>query len=105
MKSEEKIEQAEAMICRAGCAACCVAPSISSAIPGMPRGKLAGERCVQLSKNYRCLLFGDARRPEVCVNLQASKEMCGDTARAAFKKLFQLERITQPAPVRSIKTG
>ncbi|MGL4778393.1 MAG: YkgJ family cysteine cluster protein, partial [Aeromonas veronii] len=24
------------MECRSGCAACCIAPSISSAIPGMP---------------------------------------------------------------------
>jgi Fe-S-cluster containining protein len=25
--------------CRLGCGACCIAPSISSAIPGMPKGK------------------------------------------------------------------
>ena len=29
-----------------GCGACCIAPSISSAIPGMPDGKPAGVRCV-----------------------------------------------------------
>ncbi|HNF77692.1 MAG TPA: YkgJ family cysteine cluster protein, partial [Thauera aminoaromatica] len=26
------------MDCRPGCAACCIAPSISSPIPGMPHG-------------------------------------------------------------------
>jgi hypothetical protein len=32
--------------CRPGCAACCIAPSISSPIPGMPHGKPAGVRCI-----------------------------------------------------------
>ena len=36
------------MDCRPGCAACCIAPSISSPIPGMPHGKPAGVRCIQL---------------------------------------------------------
>ena len=36
------------MQCRAGCGACCIAISISSPIPGMPLGKPAGVRCVQL---------------------------------------------------------
>jgi Fe-S-cluster containining protein len=30
------------MPCRNGCGACCIAPSISSPIPGMPHGKLSG---------------------------------------------------------------
>jgi Fe-S-cluster containining protein len=30
------------MDCRIGCGACCIAPSISSPIPGMPNGKLLG---------------------------------------------------------------
>ncbi|HNV09555.1 MAG TPA: YkgJ family cysteine cluster protein, partial [Dokdonella sp.] len=29
------------MSCRSGCGACCIAPSISSPIPGMPNGKPA----------------------------------------------------------------
>jgi Fe-S-cluster containining protein len=40
------------MDCRPGCGACCIAPSISSPIPGMPVvdgiSKPAGVRCVQL---------------------------------------------------------
>ena len=42
------------MDCRAGCGACCIAPSISSPIPGMPEGKPAGVRCVQLDEEDRC---------------------------------------------------
>ena len=38
------------MDCRPGCAACCIAPSISSPIPGMPHGKPAGVRCAQLDE-------------------------------------------------------
>jgi len=43
--------------CRAGCGACCIAPSISSAIPGMPDGKPAGVRCAQLDEQNLCRLF------------------------------------------------
>jgi Fe-S-cluster containining protein len=31
------------LACRSGCGACCIAPSISSAIPGMPQGKLVAD--------------------------------------------------------------
>ena len=65
------------MICRSGCGACCIAPSITSVIPGMPEGKPEGERCVQLTDDNRCAIFGDPRRPSVCSTLQASVEMCG----------------------------
>ena len=41
------------MICRSGCGACCLAPSISTPIPGMPQGKPAGVRCVQLDEMQR----------------------------------------------------
>lgn len=36
------------MDCRPGCSACCIAPSISSPVPGMAGGKPAGQRCAQL---------------------------------------------------------
>ena len=49
--------------CRPGCAACCIAPSMSSPIPGMPRGKRAGEACVQLTEQGLCALFGKPERP------------------------------------------
>ena len=65
------------MQCRSGCGACCIAPSITSAIPDMPGGKPAGVRCIQLTHDNRCAIFGDPRRPSVCSTLRASMEMCG----------------------------
>ncbi|WAH37771.1 YkgJ family cysteine cluster protein [Alicyclobacillus dauci] len=84
------------MECRVGCAACCIAISISSPIPGMPDGKPAGVRCVQLTDDNKCKLFGKADRPFVCINLQASEDMCGHSNEEAFKNLTALERATAP---------
>jgi hypothetical protein len=95
MKREKYPSGLTIVECRAGCGACCIAPSISSPIPGMPEGKAAGERCVQLTKDYRCRLFGKPERPAVCANLQASEEMCGENAREAFRRLTKLERATR----------
>ena len=81
--------------CRVGCAACCIAPSISSAIPGMPAGQPAGVRCVQLTEDNRCRLFGRPERPEVCRSLRPDPEMCGDDALAAMQYLTRLERLTR----------
>jgi hypothetical protein len=51
------------MECRQGCSACCIAPSISSAIPGMEKGKPAGVPCIQLLKEGGCAIFGLPSRP------------------------------------------
>lgn len=80
--------------CRPGCAACCIAPSISSPIPGMEGGKPAGVRCVQLDAADRCRLFGDPRRPAVCGSLAPAADMCGDDRAHALNFLAQLERVT-----------
>jgi uncharacterized protein len=82
--------------CRVGCGACCIALSISSHIPGMPKGKLAGVRCIQLTSNNRCKLIGKSERPTVCNNLRPSKEMCGETATEALAWLDNLEKLTAP---------
>ncbi|WP_341676625.1 YkgJ family cysteine cluster protein [Niveibacterium sp. SC-1] len=82
------------MNCRDGCGACCIAPSISSPIPGMPKGKPAGARCVQLDERNRCRIFGDPRRPAVCASLQPSAEMCGTDREAALHYLHRLEAAT-----------
>ena len=82
------------MNCRPDCGACCIAPSISTPIPGMPNGKPAGVRCVQLADDYRCLLFGKPERPAVCQRLQPSAEMCGESAAEALAYLIQLEDAT-----------
>ena len=82
--------------CRPGCAACCIAPSISSPIPGMPTGKPAGVRCVQLDDALGCRLFGHPSRPAVCRQLQPARDMCGDSAPAALAWLTHLEVATRP---------
>ena len=84
------------MDCRPGCGACCTAPSISSAIPGMPDGKPAGVPCVQLMADQRCAIFGRPERPAVCGGLIPSAEMCGTDHAQAFAYLTQLELLTQP---------
>ncbi|HJW96501.1 MAG TPA: YkgJ family cysteine cluster protein [Thermoanaerobaculia bacterium] len=84
------------MDCRVGCGACCVALSISSPIPGMPNGKPAGVRCVQLTADNLCMIFGSPDRPQVCNNLRPMPEMCGTSAREAYEYLERLERATRP---------
>ena len=85
------------MDCRPACAACCIAPSISSAIPGLPRGKPAGEACVQLDAELRCRLFGRPDRPAVCTSLEPSEEMCGADRRHAIAWLTRLDAQTAPS--------
>ena len=82
--------------CRSGCGACCIAPSISSAIPGMPHGKPAGVPCVQLDALLRCQLFGRPERPAVCGSLQPSLAMCGSHRGEAMAWLARLETLTAP---------
>jgi len=84
------------MDCRAGCGACCTAPSISSPIPGMPQGKPAGVRCVQLDERERCRIFGHPDRPAVCGSLQPSASMCGSDREHAMRWIAALETATAP---------
>ncbi len=85
------------MNCRPACGACCTAPSISSAIPGMPHGKPAGVRCVQLDEAEGCRLFGRPERPAVCSSLRPTAEMCGSQRSEAMTWLAGLESRTAPA--------
>ena len=84
------------MDCRPDCGACCTAPSISSPIPGMPEGKPANTRCVQLSETNLCMIFGSPLRPKVCSGLQPTAEMCGSTREQAMTYLLELESLTAP---------
>ena len=84
------------LACRIGCGACCIAPSISSPIPGMPDGKPAGVRCIQLTGDNRCKLFGRPERPAVCASLRPTAEMCRATDAEAYIWLAELERATRP---------
>jgi Fe-S-cluster containining protein len=85
------------MNCRPNCGACCIAPSITSPIPGMPHGKPAGVVCVQLLPDMRCALFGKPERPAVCASLRPTEDMCGANRDEALVYLKGLELATKPA--------
>lgn len=82
------------MQCRAGCGACCIAPSISSPIPGMPHGKAAGQRCLQLTLENFCAIFGQPERPAVCSGFSADPMVCGDSRDEAIRLIGWLEQAT-----------
>jgi len=84
------------MECRPAYAACCIAPSISSAIPGLFGGKAAGVPCTQLDAQWRCALYGRAERPAVCRSLRPAPEMCGSSRDQALRWLATLDRLTAP---------
>ncbi|GAB3745921.1 YkgJ family cysteine cluster protein [Lysobacter olei] len=84
------------MDCRARCGACCIAPSITSPIPGMPDGKPAGVPCVQLDDAFRCRLFGKPERPAFCASLQPAPDLCGQSREEAFRLIDLLELQTRP---------
>lgn len=80
------------MKCREKCGACCIAPSISSPIPGMPDGKPAGVPCIHLSEDYSCLIFKHADRPVVCDQFKAEPGICGTSREEAMILLGKLEQ-------------
>ncbi|MXY53011.1 MAG: YkgJ family cysteine cluster protein [Gammaproteobacteria bacterium] len=82
------------MQCRPGCGACCIAPSISSPIPGMPNGKPAGVRCVQLTQDNRCRLFGLPSRPTVCRDFAPEVAVCGTDFEEAMQRITALEGVS-----------
>ncbi len=96
MDCRDRRDSIPTMDCRPACAACCIAPSISSPIPGMPQGKPAGMRCVQLDDADRCRLFGRPERPAVCSALGPTAEMCGTSRTHALRWLQHLEETTRP---------
>jgi len=81
------------MECRSNCGACCIYPSISSPIPGMPNGKPAGVRCIQLADDLSCKIFNSSERPKVCGGFKAEKIICGDSAQEACEIIASLEGI------------
>ena len=79
------------LACRKGCGACCIAPSISTPIPGLAGGKPAGLRCPHLTGEYLCGLYGRPERPRVCLSLQATEEWCGSSRAEALRRIALLE--------------
>lgn len=61
----------------------------------MPDGKPAGVRCVQLTDDNRCAIFGQPERPAVCASLRAEPVMCGSDSTHALQWLNRLETITR----------
>jgi len=92
---QNKSDLNSVMNCRPDCGACCIAPSITSPIPGMPHGKPAGVPCVQLLPDNRCAIFGQPERPAFCGGLQPSAEMCGPDREYAIRWLVDLEQQTR----------
>ena len=82
--------------CRDGCGACCIAPSITSPLPGMPHGKPAGMPCAQLDPQMRCRVFGSPQRPGFCGRLRPAADMCGESRAQALALLTAMEQSTQP---------
>lgn len=78
------------MKCRSGCGACCIAPSISSPIPGMPNGKPAGVPCIHLTDTYKCGIFEHPDRPVVCATFKAEAAFCGNNRDEALQILKSL---------------
>lgn len=62
----------------------------------MPNGKPAGVRCIQLTVDNRCAIFGRAERPAFCESLQPAPDMCGEDAAHALRLIGELERVTRP---------
>lgn len=77
------------MKCRTNCGACCIAPSISSPVPGMPDGKPAGVRCIHLNDDNTCAIYD--QRPQVCREFQAEELVCGNSREEALEILSRLE--------------
>jgi Fe-S-cluster containining protein len=77
------------MNCRENCGACCIAPSISSPLPGMSEGKPAGIRCIHLQEDFSCGIYDT--RPKVCRDFQAEEIVCGSNREDALSILTRLE--------------
>ncbi len=58
--------------------------------------KPAGMRCLHLTSDDACAIFGHPDRPAVCSSLQPSAEMCGDNREQALRWLGHVEQITTP---------
>jgi uncharacterized protein len=77
--------------CRYDCGACCIAPSISSEIPGMKSGKPAGIKCIHLTNDYLCDIFYSDERPSVCKGFRFDPIICGSSQTEAMEIMESLE--------------
>ncbi len=85
------------MDCRKGCGACCVVPSISSPIPGMPAGKPAFTPCLHYALDTGlCGIWNTAEYPDVCREFSPTAEICGTSREEAYRLLAEAEKATAP---------
>ncbi len=82
------------MECRPNCGVCCWVISISSPIPGMPNGKPAGVRCVHLTDDNKCDIFGKPERPRVCCSFRPEELVCGRSREEAVRIVADLEGLS-----------
>jgi hypothetical protein len=60
----------------------------------MPTGKPAGVRCLHLSLDMLCAIFGQAARPAVCGQFKAEPEVCGGSQEEAIRLIGWWEQAT-----------
>jgi hypothetical protein len=63
-------------------------------MPGMPEGKPAGMRCVNLDDHNLCRLFGRPERPAFCRGWQPDPAVCGGSFEEAMANIAGLEKAT-----------
>jgi uncharacterized protein len=56
----------------------------------MPDGKPVAVRCIHLTEEYKCALFGKPERPKVCSDFKAEEMFCGQTREDALRILTSL---------------
>ncbi|WP_289055158.1 YkgJ family cysteine cluster protein [Carboxylicivirga marina] len=83
------------MKCRDNCGACCIVPSISSALPKLPEGKPGGVACPHLTDGYRCDIFDSPQRPQVCGGFTPEPDFCGSCRSEAIAILAQLQGLAE----------
>lgn len=64
---------------------------MTSRIPDMQNGKPAGVRCIQLTEDHRCRLYGQPERPSACAQFRAEPEVCGTSFGEAMSLLVRWE--------------
>ena len=83
------------MQCRSECGACCIAPSFSKSLKGLPDGKPAGIPCIHLTADFLCALWNSADRPDFCTVFKPEPDFCGDNSIQALNILADLEESTR----------
>jgi hypothetical protein len=51
----------------------------------MPAGKPAGVRCIHLTGDNLCALFGKPERPKICANFRPEELFCGKSREEAME--------------------